>query len=80
MLVLAFYIKENDRDLTSVFAIPVTNQHYLTVAFSFAPSSKLTMRDFIDGYAQQAVDRIMETFLLRLNNDNSTGNKIVKQR
>lgn len=70
--------KDNDRELTSVFAIPVTNQHYLTVAFSFAPSPKFAMRDFIDGYGQQANDRIMETFVLRLANDNPVRNEINK--
>jgi hypothetical protein len=70
--------KDNDRELTSVFAIPVTNQHYLTVAFSFAPSNKIAMRDFIDGYAQQAVDRIMETFMLLPNKGNSINNQKAK--
>lgn len=70
--------KNNQRELTSVFAIPVTSDHYLTVAFAFAPSSRLAMREFIDDYAQPQIDRIMESFRVRYDLSNSAVKAIEK--
>lgn len=57
--------KDNDSELTSLFAITISKMHYLFVAFSFAPVNKISMREFIDEYAQHRVNDIMETVRIK---------------
>jgi len=44
------------------FARPISSQHYIVVAFSNAPTAKLSTREFIVKYGLSHMDSIMDTF------------------
>ncbi len=50
---------------------PINSKYYIGVEFHFAPMSNLSMREFIDGYAREVLDKIMDTFRIEYAKDNA---------
>lgn len=53
---------ENESIMTFHYWIPLTEKHYITVEFNFAPDSRIAMRKFIDTYCRDMVEKIMASF------------------
>jgi len=57
---------------------PITSGFYIGVEFHFAPNNNIGMREFIDGYARDMLEKIMATFDIVYSKDNTIKNKLDK--
>ena len=57
---------------------PVTNTTWLETGFHFVPNNNIGMREFIDGYARDMLEKIMATFDISYSKDNTIKNKLDK--
>jgi len=69
---------EDESQMMFHYWIPIMQNYYLTVEFNFAPGNKVGMREFIDGYARDMLEKIMETFNIVYSENNPIKTKLEK--
>ncbi len=52
----------NEDEKVFYYFMPLNRKTWLEVSFHFAPDNSLGVREFIDGYAREVLDKIMGTF------------------
>ena len=66
----------DEKQITYHYWIQITNKHYLTVEFNFAPNNNISMRSFIDIYCRDLLEKIMSSFDIIYSNENTIKYKL----
>ena len=66
----------DEKQITYHYWIQLTNHHYITVEFNFAPNNNVSMRNFIDTYCRDMLEKIMSSFDIIYSSENTIKSKL----
>lgn len=72
------YGTEDERELTICYAVPVSEDGYLSFMFSLAPRNNVRMRGFIEEYSREFVDSIMSSVFVVFPADSAIEKKMIE--